>query len=37
MGDELVGVGGGARLTLVSVRWSDGVRRPPAVREQDEE
>lgn len=24
-------------MTLASVRWSDGVRRPPAVSEEDEE
>lgn len=30
-------VGGGGRLTLASVRWSDGVRRPPAVREECED
>lgn len=33
--DELVLLGAevrGAGLTLASVRWSDGVRRPPATR-----
>lgn len=40
MGDEKVVVvvaGGGVSLTLASVRWSDGMQRPPAVREEDEE
>lgn len=35
MGDEIGG--GGVRMTLASVQWSDGVRRPLAVREGDEE
>lgn len=30
-------LGGGARLTLASVRWSDGVRRPPAARDECED
>lgn len=48
MGDEMVVVvevaaavvvvgAGGVGLTLASVRWSDGMQRPPAVREEDEE